>query len=156
MGAKQKVITVLAILVLALSASTVYYRGQSVAALDRLNEAKATAEAVSLLIDELVLQTAKRIESAKRRQEERDREALAEIERLTSIREPVRVRVESCESGPSASRDGEGTHQVNRGSEAQAHGILPHRNSERLREVIEEMELVNAAYASCRNLLLGD
>src|SRR5699024_12357854 len=102
MGAKQKVITVLAILVLALSASTVYYRGQSVAAMDRLNESKATAEAVSLLVPELGLQTAKRIESAKRRQEERDSEALAELESLTPIRESVQVRVVSWRSGPFA------------------------------------------------------
>jgi len=156
MGAKQKVILLLTLAVLALSSSTVYYRNKSVAAFDRLEEAKATAEAVSFLIDELVLQTSKRLEAAKRRQEERDREALDEIDRITAERRPVRVRVESCESSPFSGGAEERAHQAGGGSEPQTYGVLPPSNSERLRIIIEEMERVNAAYASCRNLLLGD
>lgn len=158
MGAKQKVILILVTLILALASSTLYYRSKSAAALDRLREAKASAEAVSFLINEIVAQNEKNLKAAKMRQEERDREALTEIDRLTAelAARPFRVRVEACENSSLPRRVKEGAHGDSEGSGSETFGILPPGNSERLGRVIAEMERINAAYASCRNLMIGD
>lgn len=104
----------------------------------------------------IVTSSIKRAEAERARQEREDREALQEIERLTSelAARPIRVRVEACPRSPSA--DGEGADGAHQAGEPPAYGILPERNSERLRIVIEEIEMLNAAYASCKQLLTGE
>lgn len=102
-----------------------------------------------------------RLDQLYQQQEKTDAQAVQEIARLTGELEqrPVRVRIVSQ---PAASGAGgcRATGEQAAGTEpsaadaGQAYGLLPAANSARLAGVIQEIETLNAAYASCRSLLL--
>lgn len=91
-------------------------------------------------------------------QENKDAQALAEIERLdTELRNrPVRVRVvnEAGACGDSAAGDGAGATGAGAGGGTEAYGLLPAENSERLGAALTEVETLSAAYNSCRARLV--
>lgn len=98
------------------------------------------------------------IDRAYQEQEKKDATAKIEIGRLTTelSQRPVRVRVE-CAGG----RGGGGStnktiaHPDHRsGNAAATYGVLPAVNSKRLTSALNAVELLNAAYNSCRNTLL--
>ena len=96
-------------------------------------------------------------------QEKTDVQAVQEIARLTGELEqrPVRVRIvassTTCGAGSgSASGDQATTAETGAADASQAYGLLPERNSSRLRAVISEAETINAAYASCRAVLFAN
>ena len=93
-------------------------------------------------------------------QENKDAQALAEIERLgTELRNrPIRVRVVTeagtCgggSAGETAASSGSG------GADAgPTDGVLPDANSRRLAAALKEVETLSAAYSSCRSMLYGE
>lgn len=119
----------------------------------------AKAELERLTVERNAAQA--RLDQLYQQQEKTDAQAVQEIARLTGELEqrPVRVRIVSQ---PSASGAGgcRATGEQAAGTEpsaadaGQAYGLLPAANSARLAGVIQEIETLNAAYASCRSLLL--
>lgn len=102
-----------------------------------------------------------RLDQLYQQQEKTDAQAVQEIARLTGELEqrPVRVRIVSqpVASGAGGCRaTGEQAASTDPGAAdaGQAYGLLPAANSARLAGVIQEIETLNAAYASCRSLLL--
>lgn len=102
-----------------------------------------------------------RLDQLYQQQEKTDAQAVQEIARLTGELEqrPVRVRIVSqpSVSGAGGCRaTGEQAASTDPGAAdaAEAYGLLPAANSARLAGVIQEIETLNAAYASCRSLLL--
>lgn len=102
-----------------------------------------------------------RLDQLYQQQEKTDAQAVQEIARLTGELEqrPVRVRIVSqpAASGSRGCRTaGEQAACADPGAAdtGQAYGLLPAANSARLAGVIREIETLNAAYASCRSLLL--
>lgn len=102
-----------------------------------------------------------RLDQLYQQQEKTDAQAVQEIARLTGELEqrPVRVRIVSqpAASGAGGRRaTGEQAASTDPGAAdaGQAYGLLPAANSARLAGVIQEIETLNAAYASCRSLLL--
>lgn len=94
-------------------------------------------------------------------QETTDAANKQEIDRLSGelVHRPVRVRlvsqVASCgASGGGTTSNQTATAHVGDADIAQAYGLLPAANSERLGRVINEAETINAAYTSCRNTLI--
>ena len=100
-----------------------------------------------------------RLQEAAKHQEEIDNAAKAEIKRLSNelASRPVRVRIEpesgACGGGTRSAEAGNSSHSKR--SEGQAYGLLPRANSERLRAALDEIETLNAAYASCKNTLVN-
>lgn len=102
-----------------------------------------------------------RLDQLYQQQEKTDAQAVQEIARLTGELEqrPVRVRIVSQPSASGAGgcrATGEQAASTDPGAAGagQAYGLLPAANSARLAGVIQEIETLNAAYASCRSLLL--
>lgn len=102
-----------------------------------------------------------RLDQLYQQQEKTDAQAVQEIARLTGELEqrPLRVRIVSqpAASGAGGCRTaGEQAASTGPGAAdaGQAYGLLPAANSARLAGVIQEIETLNAAYASCRSLLL--
>lgn len=93
-------------------------------------------------------------------QENKDAQALAEIERLdTELRNrPVRVRIVT-EAGPCSGGASSETAAGTEGGGAnagQAYGLLPDANSRRLAAALKEVETLSAAYSSCKSALYSD
>ncbi|TYK76478.1 hypothetical protein FSY45_07510 [Comamonas sp. Z1] len=102
-----------------------------------------------------------RLDQLYQQQEKTDAQAVQEIARLTGELEqrPVRVRIvsqlaASGAGGCSAAGEQAASTESGAADTAEAYGLLPAANSSRLAGVIEEIETLNAAYASCRSLLL--
>ncbi|WEE75711.1 hypothetical protein LZ683_16245 [Comamonas testosteroni] len=102
-----------------------------------------------------------RLDQLYQQQEKTDAQAVQEIARLTGEHKlrPVRVRIVSQPSASGAGgcrATGEQAACTDPGAAdaGQAYGLLPAANSARLAGVIQEIETLNAAYASCRSLLL--
>lgn len=91
-------------------------------------------------------------------QESKDADAKAEIERLAGeLRDrPVRVRVVAqagdCSRG--AAGDAAARAEDRAGDTGTADGILPPENSRRLSAALSEVEILSAAYSSCRARLM--
>lgn len=95
-------------------------------------------------------------------QEQKDAAAKKQITGLTAglVQRPVRVRLEpqaGTGGGSGGSTPGATTTDSNagEGGRTQAYGLLPESNTRRLVDVIEEVEVMSAAYASCRERLLA-
>ena len=93
-------------------------------------------------------------------QENKDAQALAEIERLdTELRNrPVRVRIVT-EAGPcsgGASSETAASTESGGANTGQAYGLLPDANSRRLAAALKEVEIMSAAYSSCKSALYSD
>ncbi|MPN18487.1 hypothetical protein SDC9_165847 [bioreactor metagenome] len=103
------------------------------------------------------------VDTQHQQQEMADAQARQEIARLHSELErsgPVRVRI-SAQPAPACGPGGGGAPghpsaaaDPGAADAAPAYGLLPAANSARLAGVIQEIETLNAAYASCRSLLL--
>lgn len=124
-------------------------RQQQVEAEARLKKLTAERDAKQAALTEL-----------QRSQENTDAAAKEQIARLTTEleRTPVRVRLKQDTSrGGSGGTPGppSANPQAGPGDPAEAYGVLPEGNAQRLREVIAEAELINAAYASCRRQVYG-
>ena len=94
-------------------------------------------------------------------QEKTDAQTIQEIARLTDElqQRPVRVRLATTPGacGPSGGGPpGAATASTDAGATdpAPTYGLLPAANSQRLGAVIQEVETLNAAYASCRALCM--
>ena len=91
-------------------------------------------------------------------QESKDADAKAEIERLAGeLRDrPVRVRVVAqagdCSRG--AAGDAAARAEDRTGDTGTADGILPPENTRRLSAALSEVEILSAAYSSCRARLM--
>lgn len=119
----------------------------------------AKAELERLTVERNAVQA--RLDQLYQQQEKTDAQAVQEIARLTGEldQRPVRVRIVSqpAASGAGGCRaPGEQAASTDPGAAdaGQAYGLLPAANSARLAGVIQEIETLNAAYASCRSLLL--
>ena len=91
-------------------------------------------------------------------QERKDADAKAEIERLAGeLRDrPVRVRVVAqagdCSRG--AAGDAAASAEDRAGDAGTADGVLPAENTRRLSAALSEVEILSAAYSSCRARLM--
>lgn len=125
-------------------------RQQKNLAAERLAELNAERDRKQALLDK-----------AAKEQEDRDREAKNEIERLAGelADRPVRVRYVTtagkCDSGQSES-GGTAPAVPGAGSAAPSYGVLPEPNSRRLGIALKKVETLSAAYNSCRATLLRD
>jgi len=92
-------------------------------------------------------------------QEKLDAEAQSEIKRLAGELDgrPVRVRVvtESGECSASSEGSGTGSSEDRTGDAGTAYGVLPEKNTRRLRAALTSIETLNAAYRSCRSRLIS-
>lgn len=113
----------------------------------RYNELMAKRDALAL-----------RLQEAAKHQEEIDNAAKIEIKRLSNelASRPVRVRVETESRACGDSTRSTETESTNAGEadRSETYGLLPRANSERLRNALDEIEMLNAAYASCRKTLI--
>ncbi|MBS3021399.1 hypothetical protein DJFAAGMI_04171 [Comamonas sp. PE63] len=119
----------------------------------------AKAELERLTVERNAAQA--RLDQLYQQQEKTDAQAVQEIARLTGELEqrPVRVRIvpQPAAGGAGGCRAaGEQAASTDPGAAdaAEAYGLLPAANSARFAGVIQEIETLNAAYASCRSLLL--
>lgn len=119
----------------------------------------AKAELERLTVERNAAQA--RLDQQYLQQEKTDAQAVQEIARLTGEHKlrPVRVRIVSqpAASGAGGCRaTGEQAASTDPGAAdaAEAYGLLSAANSARLTGVIQEIETLNVAYASCRSLLL--
>ena len=91
-------------------------------------------------------------------QERKDADAKAEIERLAGeLRDrPVRVRVVAQAGSCSGSAAGDAAAPAadRAGDTGTADGILPPENTRRLSAALSEVEILSAAYSSCRARLM--
>lgn len=164
------VLAVALLLCLALGLSMVHYRTQArvaTAALTRLQaEVSAQNTTAKAELDRLTAErdTAQaKLDAKHQHQEKADAAELQEIARLRGEfeRRPVRVRIvaqpAACGSG-SGGPPGEAPASAVAGAAdtAEAYGLLPAGNSARLGAVIQEIETLNAAYASCRTTLIDN
>lgn len=91
-------------------------------------------------------------------QERKDADAKAEIDRLAGeLRDrPVRVRIVaqagSCSGG--AAGDAAARAEDRAGDTGTADGVLPPENTRRLSAALSEVEILSAAYSSCRARLM--
>lgn len=92
-------------------------------------------------------------------QERKDADAKAEIDRLAGELEsrPVRVRIVtspagSCSGG--AAGDAAASAEDRAGDAGTADGVLPAENTRRLSAALSEVEILSAAYSSCRARLM--
>lgn len=94
-----------------------------------------------------------------KQQEETDNAAKLEIARLADelASRPIRVRVIAASGacGGSAPGDSTANTETGSGNDAATSGLLPESNSQRLRVAIKKIETLNAAYASCRRVLIN-
>jgi len=156
------------LLCLALALGMWHFKAKSQAVATELQQLQASvttqnriakAELERLTVERNAAQA--RLDQLYQQQEKTDAQAVQEIARLTGELEqrPVRVRIVSqlaasgaggCSAaGEQAASTGPGAADA-----AEAYGLLPAANSARLAGVIQEIETLNAAYASCRSLLL--
>ena len=116
----------------------------------------AAAELARLTLERNAAQA--QLDQLYQQQEETDVLAVQEIARLSNELEqrPVRVRIvassTTCGAG-SGGTTGDQATAANSGAAdaAQTYGLLPAANSARLAGVIQEIETINVAYASCRS-----
>lgn len=90
-------------------------------------------------------------------QEEKDAKAIAEIDRLgDELRNrPIRVRIaEAGNCSGSATSDAATAADSGAGSAAETYGLLPEENTRRLGTALTEVEILSAAYNSCRATLM--
>ena len=92
-------------------------------------------------------------------QERKDADAKAEIDRLAGELEsrPVRVRIVTSPAGScsgSAAGDAAARAEDRAGDAGTADGILPPENTRRLSAALTEIEMLSAAYSSCRARLM--
>lgn len=158
------------LLCLVLGLSMSHYRTQAKANGDELRRLQANVEAQNSTAQaELDRLTAERdtaqaqLETQHQNQEKTDAVATQEIARLRGEleRRPVRVRIvaQPAACGPgSGGAAGEAPASADAGAAdtAEAYGLLPAGNSARLGAVIQEIETINAAYASCRATLIDN
>lgn len=158
------------LLCLALGLSMVHYRTQARVATAELTRLQAGVKAQNTTAKaELDRLTAERdtaqaqLDAKHQHQEKADAAELQEIARLRGEleRRPVRVRIvaQPAACGPGGGgAAGEAPASADPGAAdtAQAYGLLPARNSARLGAVIQEIEILNAAYASCRTTLIDN
>lgn len=164
------VLAIALLLCLALGLSMVHYRTQARVATAELTRLQAGVKAQNTTAKaELDRLTAERdtaqakLDAKHQHQEKADAAELQEIARLRAEleRRPVRVRVvaqpAACGSGGGGAA-GEEAPRTDAGAAdtAQAYGLLPAGNSARLGAVIQEIETLNAAYASCRTTLIDN
>ena len=161
------VLAVLSVLTIALGCTAQHYRGElktanvTIKALNadilRANgEAKAKLDELTRDRDDKQAQLDKRAAD----QEKTDEAATKEIARLHGDleRAGVRVRVVAgvCRAGGgSAAGKAAGAAQAGSGYAGPATGLLPAENTRRLAGVIQEIETMSAAYASCRARLMS-
>ena len=119
----------------------------------------ANAELERLTVERNAAQA--RLDQLYQQQEKTDAQAVQEIARLTGELEqrPVRVRIVSLPAasgagGCRAAGEQAASTEPGAADAAEAYGLLSAANSARLAGVIQEIETLNAAYASCRSLLL--
>lgn len=120
------------------------------------NEAARTLAELTTERDDLQAQ----LDLFAKHQENKDAQALAEIERLdTELRNrPVRVRIVT-EAGPcsgGASSETAASTESGGANTGQAYGLLPDANSRRLAAALKEVEIMSAAYSSCKSALYSD
>ena len=92
-------------------------------------------------------------------QERKDADAKAEIDRLAGELEsrPVRVRIVTSPAGScsgSAAGDAAASAEDRAGDAGTADGVLPAENTRRLSAALSEVEILSAAYSSCRARLM--
>lgn len=91
-------------------------------------------------------------------QESKDADAKAEIERLADeLRDrPVRVRIvtQAGNCGGGSSSDAAARAEDRAGDAGTADGVLPAENTRRLSAALSEVEILSAAYSSCRARLM--
>lgn len=158
------------LLCLILGGAMVHYRTQAHANADALRRLQADVEAQNSTaqaeLDRLTVErdTAQaQLETQHQRQEKADAAEQQEIARLRGEleRSPVRVRIvpQSTACGPgSGGSASEAATRADAGAAdtAPSYGVLPAGNSARLGAVIQEIETLNAAYASCRATLIDN
>lgn len=158
------------LLCLALGLSMVHYRSQARVATAELTRLQADVRAQNTVaqaeLDRLTAErdTAQAQLNAKHQyQEKADAAELQEIARLRGEleRRPVRVRIvaqpAACGPGGGGAAGKEALRtDAGAADTAQAYGLLPAGNSARLGAVIQEIETLNAAYASCRTTLIDN
>ncbi|WP_057092524.1 hypothetical protein KV708_15715 [Comamonas thiooxydans] len=163
-----ELLAVALLLCLALTLGMWHFKAKSQAVATELQQLQASvaaqhrtakAELERLTVERNAAQA--RLDQLYQQQEKTDAQAVQEISRLTGELEqrPVRVRIVSqpAASGEGGCRTaGEQAASAEPGAAdaGQAYGLLPAANSARLAGVIQEIETLNAAYASCRSLLL--
>ncbi len=95
------------------------------------------------------------IDKAAKDQESKDVQAKKEIARLDlELRNrPVLVRIvaASGQGGGGTTGDGGSSASAGAGGQAETYGLLPPENTRRLNETLTEVELLSAAYNSCRS-----
>ena len=93
-------------------------------------------------------------------QENKDAQALAEIERLdTELRNrPIRVRVvtEAGACGGGSAGEAAASSGSSGADAGPTDGLLPDANSRRLAAALKEVETLSAAYSSCRSMLYSE
>jgi hypothetical protein len=96
------------------------------------------------------------IDRAAKEQETKDVQAKREINRLANELHDVRVLIRSASGQGGASAPGEASpNSLNSGgSETATYGLLPQENTRRLNEALTEVEMLSAAYGSCRAQLI--
>lgn len=160
-------LVVLVLAVLALTASTAIYRALHLSSSQALRSMQQAVEAQNreaaerlrrLTAERDALQLALHQSAAE--QARVDNDAQTTIDRLTSElqRRPVRVRLDpaACGAGGASTGSGAAADSGHRaGDAAEAVGLLPEKNRQRLAESLREIEVINAAYASCRSTLLA-
>lgn len=168
LAVERWLVAVLLLLSLALAWATDHYRNQVMARdvqLERLSadieRQNADAEQTLATLTEQRDTAQAALDAAYQQQEVADAAAQQEIDRLRGDLEqrPVRVRIvpQPAACGPG----GGGTAgyapaiaDAGAADAAPAYGLLPESNTRRLGAVIAEVEMLNAAYASCRAQLM--
>ena len=97
------------------------------------------------------------INKAAKDQETKDAQAKSEIARLDAElrNRPVLVRIVASGQGGGSPPSGTATSaQDSAGGEAETYGLLPPENTRRLNEALTEVEMLSAAYTSCRQRII--
>lgn len=122
---------------------------------------KAQNEEAARKLAELTAERDKKqaeINKAAKDQETKDAQAKSEIARLDAElrNRPVLVRIvaASGQGGGSPSGGAATSTQDSAGGEAETYGLLPPENTRRLNEALTEVEMLSAAYTSCRQRII--
>lgn len=160
---KQFYLLLSLIALLVLSLATAYTMGKNVVEveLSRLQghvdqQAKQAKQDLERLTQERDKKQAA-IDKLAKEQEAKDNAAKNQIDKLSSdlANRPIRVRIEAESGCSDCSATGEAASDTNNSESGarKASGLLSKENSERLRRALEEVELLSAAFNSCKQTL---